>query len=66
MKKLLIFGALSIGALVSAKFNFRTSCGQIVAVSGEEGMSTTHLTNILESMNYAVCGETAQIVLYTH
>ncbi|PKF74798.1 hypothetical protein [Chryseobacterium sp. PMSZPI] len=65
MKKTLLVGALFVAGVISA-FPFRTSCGQVIMVNGAEGMNTTHLTNILESMNYAVCGTRAEIVLYTH
>jgi len=64
MKKTLLVGALFITGVLSA-FPFRTSCGQIVMVNGASG-SLAHIENICESINLAVCGEFANVVLYTH
>ncbi|WP_449397786.1 hypothetical protein [Chryseobacterium wanjuense] len=64
MKKTLLLGALFIAGVVSA-FPFRTSCGQIVMVNGATG-SLAHIENICESINVAVCGVYADVVLYTH
>jgi hypothetical protein len=64
MKKTLLIGALFVAGVVSA-FPFRTSCGTIVNVNGATG-SLAHIENICESINLAVCGETAHVILYTH
>ncbi|SEW09384.1 hypothetical protein SAMN05421841_0995 [Chryseobacterium wanjuense] len=64
MKKTLLLGALFIAGVVSA-FPFRTSCGTIVMVNGASG-SLSHIENICESINLAVCGTYADVVLYTH
>ncbi|MGH1520020.1 hypothetical protein [Chryseobacterium sp. JK1] len=64
MKKTLLVGALFTAGVVSA-FPFRTSCGKIVMVNGALG-SLAHIENICESINLAVCGTFANVVLYTH
>ncbi|UKB82329.1 hypothetical protein LF887_15085 [Chryseobacterium sp. MEBOG06] len=64
MKKTLLVGALFIAGIASA-FPFRTSCGQILMVNGASG-SLAHIENICESINLAVCGTFADVVLYTH
>lgn len=64
MKKSLLLGAILIAGVVSA-FPFRTSCGQVVMVNGASG-SLAHIENVCESINLAVCGEFANVVLYTH
>jgi hypothetical protein len=53
-----------LAGVVSA-FPFRTSCGTIVMVNGATG-SLAHIENICESINFAVCGEFAEVTLYYH
>ncbi|RQO40833.1 hypothetical protein DBR39_07820 [Chryseobacterium sp. KBW03] len=64
MKKTILLSALLIAGVVSA-FPFRTSCGQVVMVNGATG-SLAHIENICESINLAVCGTYANVILYTH
>ncbi|KAB1232791.1 hypothetical protein [Chryseobacterium viscerum] len=64
MKKTILLSTILIAGVVSA-FPFRTSCGQIVMVNGATG-SLAHIENICESINFAVCGTYANVILYTH
>lgn len=67
MKKKIFSIAMSLLFVASAfAFPFRTSCGRVVPVNVQSGVSTQLLIDSLEDINLLVCGESATIVLYSH
>ena len=47
-------------------FPFRTSCGRVINVNRVGEVSSSLLVEMLEDINYLVCGEEANIVIYSH
>lgn len=67
MKKKIFSIAMTLLFVASAfAFPFRTSCGRVINVNRVGEVSSSLLVEMLEDINYLVCGEDANIVIYNH